>query len=89
MCGCVQKGELTKDWPMVRKEWALVVFAKEKLMAAAGNEKFLKQQEGAIRDGESPAAYSRFVKRSELRLFETNKRYVLCGRVLFLKCNML
>jgi len=68
------KGDLTAAWPMVNKDWALLVFAKEKLMANAGTEKFLKAQENAIRDQASPKAFKEFSARSELRLFETNKK---------------
>ena len=60
---------------MVKKEWALIVFAKEKLMASAGNEKFLKAQEGAIKDGLSTKAFRQFSNESQLRLFETNKKF--------------
>eukprot|EP00486_Rosalina_sp_Unknown_P013750 CAMPEP_0201592464 /NCGR_PEP_ID=MMETSP0190_2-20130828/190352_1 /ASSEMBLY_ACC=CAM_ASM_000263 /TAXON_ID=37353 /ORGANISM="Rosalina sp." /LENGTH=1532 /DNA_ID=CAMNT_0048051251 /DNA_START=647 /DNA_END=5242 /DNA_ORIENTATION=- len=69
------KGDLTGAWPMVKKDWALIVFAKEKLMASAGNEKFLKKQEGAIRDGLSSKAFREFSNQSQLRLFETNKKF--------------
>jgi len=69
------KGENSASWPMVKKDWALIIFAKEKLMAAAGNEKFLKAQEGAIKDGLGGKAYGAFVRESQLRLFETNKKF--------------
>ena len=69
------KGDLTAAWPMVKKEWALIVFAKEKLMASAGNEKFLKAQEGAIKDGEGAKAFAAFNRSAQLRLFETNRKF--------------
>jgi len=69
------KGDLTGAWPMVKKEWALIVFAKEKLMAAAGNDKFLKAQEGAVKEALGAKGFAAFARESQLRLFETNKKF--------------
>eukprot|EP01083_Nonionella_stella_P280997 956133_1 len=68
------KGDITGAWPMIKKEWALIQFAKEKLMASAGNDKFLKAQEGAIRSANA-REFRKFEKESQLRLFETNKKF--------------
>eukprot|EP01083_Nonionella_stella_P016822 46962_1 len=69
------KGDLTAAWPMVNKDWALVVFAKQKLMASAGNEKFLKAQQGKITDVLGARGFKSFANGSRLRLFETNRKF--------------